>query len=201
MAASRARARCKPCPGRSAQALGGSAKSSLANSRGAYGNDNMAAVSAPSGYTCPMGRYLYIVLSLCLMLVASSCNRSPRPTVGPSPSAGSAAQLAKIQGNWALASTQPGPQPLPFTQLTVAVQGTVVSGVANPGNVAFHGTTEYQQPRPGGGRLRLTAQLASTAGEITMVVDWADDAREGNGGWFTGAGLKDTMPFTVATKP
>jgi len=83
----------------------------------------------------------------------------------------------------------------------VAVQGTVVSGVANPGNVAFHGTTEYQQPRPGGGRLRLTAQLASTAGEITMVVDWADDAREGNGGWFTGAGLKDTMPFTVATKP
>jgi len=147
-----------------------------------------------------MGRYLYIVLSLCLMLAASSCNRSPRPTVGPSPSAANAAQLAKIQGNWALAPAQPGPQTLPFTQLILAVQGTAVSGVANPGNVAFQGTTEYQQPRPGGGRLRLTAQLTSTAGEITMVVDWAEDAREGNGGWFTGAGLKDTLAFAVAPK-
>jgi len=153
------------------------------------------------GYNRRMGRSLYIVLSLCSMLAASSCNRSPKPTVGPSPSAASAAQLAKIQGSWALAPARPGPEPLPFTQLIVTVQGTVVSVVANPGNVAFQGTTEYQQPRPGGGRLRLTAQLPSTAGEITIVVDWSDDAREGNGGWFAGAGLKDTLTFAVAPRP
>lgn len=152
-------------------------------------------------YNRRMGRYLYIVLSLCLMLAASSCNRSPKPTVGPSPSAASAAQLAKVQGSWTLAPARPGPEPLPFTQLIVTVQGTVVSGVANPGNVAFQGATEYQQPRPGGGRIRLTAQLPSTTGEITMVVDWSDDAREGNGGWFTSPGLKDTLTFSIAANP
>jgi len=157
-------------------------------------------LAAISGYNRYMDRYLYIVLTLCLMLTASSCSRSPRPTIGPSPSAASAAQLTKIQGHWKLAPVPAGPEPLPFTQLSVTVQGTVVSGVANPGSVAFQGNTEYQQPRPGGGRLRLTAALPSTAGEITMVVDWCDDAREGNGGWFAGAGLKDTLTFAI-TQP
>lgn len=144
-----------------------------------------------------------MIVGACVATTLAPCRRSPEPPIGPPPVAVSPSQLAAVQGRWVVRprAGAAGEPPIGWIDVdtTGGVAGVSVGRAGSDVPIAgpARAGAQYQRPRPGGGRVRLSGRVKIDGRVYDLVVMWADDPGEGHGGWITPGGIPESVMFEL----